>query len=383
MSDLSEMLSELFERVRVLETEPKDATSIVYDDTMTSLGTDVQTALDASTSGEDFPEESYDDGTYTVEITQFGTPGELDFFVSKNAAPSHNADIGVRLDGTTNSAIAGMSADTTGRHASIYALSDPALPSQLSLGIGGQSISLMAGTASPNGVVTALKGSLFFEKTTPKLYQNTNGGTAWSSFATGSPTNFFQTALSGTRLQIDQGSVPALNEIYLFYPGEESYLYIADFGAGSRLVQLVGKEDMEITAGDDLVLSAGGSGGDLDLSATGASISLRHASDGSINYNSHTDQNFRFGTSATGDFNIGSTGDANRRDVNVSPKRDFNLATTTGDINLSPANVTNIAKISPTNLAASIAVGVLNGKIPIYDGGGTLVGYVPIYATIT
>lgn len=33
--------------------------------------------------------------------------------------------------------------------------------------------------------------------------------------------------------------------------------------------------------------------------------------------------------------------------------------------------------------SASVAVGTLAGKLPVYDAGGTLVGYVPIYTTIT
>ncbi len=36
-----------------------------------------------------------------------------------------------------------------------------------------------AGTGSPNGVITAEKGSLFLDVSVPKLYMNTDGATAW------------------------------------------------------------------------------------------------------------------------------------------------------------------------------------------------------------
>jgi hypothetical protein len=41
-------------------------------------------------------------------------------------------------------------------------------------------------TSSPNGVVTAKKGSLAIDTTTPTIWQNTNGATAWTQFLSGS-----------------------------------------------------------------------------------------------------------------------------------------------------------------------------------------------------
>ena len=43
-------------------------------------------------------------------------------------------------------------------------------------------------TSSPNGVVTAAKGTLAIETTTPTIWQNTDGGTTWVQFISGSDT---------------------------------------------------------------------------------------------------------------------------------------------------------------------------------------------------
>ena len=39
---------------------------------------------------------------------------------------------------------------------------------------------LIAGTGSPNGALTAPRGSLAFERDSAKGWQNTNGSTAWT-----------------------------------------------------------------------------------------------------------------------------------------------------------------------------------------------------------
>lgn len=48
--------------------------------------------------------------------------------------------------------------------------------------IGG--IHLYVGTGTPNGEVTAPKGSLFVELSGPDMFQNTNAGTTWEKVGT-------------------------------------------------------------------------------------------------------------------------------------------------------------------------------------------------------
>lgn len=95
--------------------------------------------------------------------------------------------------------------------------------------------------------------------------------------------------LTTGRLEIDQAQVPGITEIYIYLPGEDSYLYLADFGPGSQLVELVAVEDLFITAGEDVHITSqvGGilledQGGGISITSNNDAITIYADSDISL-----------------------------------------------------------------------------------------------------
>lgn len=50
--------------------------------------------------------------------------------------------------------------------------------------LGSSGVGIYWGSGSPDGVLTAAKGSLFIRTDTVGLFQNTDGASAWTAFAT-------------------------------------------------------------------------------------------------------------------------------------------------------------------------------------------------------
>lgn len=61
-----------------------------------------------------------------------------------------------------------------------------------------------------------------------------------------------------------------------------------------------------------------------------------------------------------------------------------NISTGPGGINLNPATVVSIDRVSFNEEVAAVGpVGAIVGKVPIRDNAGTLIGYFPVYNAIT
>ena len=62
-------------------------------------------------------------------------------------------------------------------------------------------------TANPNGTLTAPKGALAIETTTPTVYQNTTGGTVWVVIIAAAPTGFLSISNAATAGTVNLSSV--------------------------------------------------------------------------------------------------------------------------------------------------------------------------------
>jgi len=78
-----------------------------------------------------------------------------------------------------------------------------------------QAVEFTVGTGDPNGLVTAVTGSIFVDATTPGLYQNDSGGTVWSALGGGWPTTV-GTDYAGT--PYEQALVAAANGNLIISP---------------------------------------------------------------------------------------------------------------------------------------------------------------------
>lgn len=106
-----------------------------------------------------------------------------------------NYNLEVKMDGistakniSTTGTITGASTSSTGGATTLSGTAVAAAAAGTPAGITmySDSIKILAGTGSPNTVITAAKGSLFIRtdgsSTSTRLYVNTDGATAWTNF---------------------------------------------------------------------------------------------------------------------------------------------------------------------------------------------------------
>lgn len=201
---------------------------------------------------------SCDDGTYTVALD---TIAAGDLFISA-AKDGTSILAGAEVQATATQAFAGLTSATATKNFSAYAVANAAVNAYLQMISSGVEIQFHLGGGDPNGSVTATKGSIFYDNSTPALYQNTDGATAWTQVGAGS-TNYWRYA--GTTLDVNPATTGGLEEFIAQTPSGNTGFYAADFGAGSILVQVTSEEDIEVTATKDVQIASGASS-DIQIS---------------------------------------------------------------------------------------------------------------------
>lgn len=182
--------------------------SIVAGTNVTVDSTDPLNPIVSSTGGGGgggFPLGPLDDATNTYAITALGAElrasNDLDADASFARLQLENPGSGTASAGL----FADNDADTFG--ASVAARTDPALLGRVTFATNNNEASLYAVVGDPNGVLTAVKGDIAIDSTTPTLWQNTNSGDVWNQFSlpgSGFPVGPFNDAT--TTYEITTGS---------------------------------------------------------------------------------------------------------------------------------------------------------------------------------
>lgn len=203
MPSFSPPLNKLAQNEDVLIGGPEGDTPLTDGDVITYVAADLAFENKPASAGSGFPVGPYDDGTTTYEITAAG--GALIVIATNNAsgatsrtllAPAFSgfpiAAI-VGIDGSGNGAemlagsIGGLSQGVinidgtqtfqqTKDNATFVAINDIALNLETTDGAAGVGVY----NGDPNGVVTALAGSVLLDSTPGRPWYNTDGATAWT-----------------------------------------------------------------------------------------------------------------------------------------------------------------------------------------------------------
>ena len=169
-----------------------------------------------------FPVGPLDDGGATQEIT--GTTGAIRATSTLDANAGDVAAGFVTAQGV-NDVGAGMGAAGSGGGSAEIDVFVTGVPgtSRINLETDGENVSVYVVAADPNGTLTALKGSLALDDTTPALWQNTDGATAWTKLGGGA------TGVSGFYSGSSPTSVPDTTTTPLTWP---------TLGSGTALLNL-------------------------------------------------------------------------------------------------------------------------------------------------
>lgn len=123
-------------------------------------------------------------------------------------------------------------------------------------------MAIHTGTGSPNGSVTAAKADLYVDTTTPGLWQNTNGATAWTDLTSGLPAQWTDGSHGDVIATVDDVTkTPVTIEGKSDQVGGTGTLFKIVDGNGNVVANITSDGDLGITGLFAYIVESDGNGG--------------------------------------------------------------------------------------------------------------------------